>query len=124
MFRIALDFGRMALVALNEQPGGVTAQGHCGCEVKWFSQCQFLRLFNVRNNSLDRLLGAGRQSRQGERSAHQLQKLSPMMSAQPLRSSLGKFALEKLDELLRACDLIQAAPVARTAPRSQFFSNG
>ena len=64
MIRVAFDFCWPPLVASNDHSLRIAAESRSGREVKRVSGNQFLRLFHVRNNFFDWLLGARTQSRQ------------------------------------------------------------
>ena len=82
---------------------------------------KFLRLLDVGNNLFHRLPGAAGESRQREGSAHQLEEISTVEWLHPFRRVIGKFAVQKFAELLRARHFIETPPIARPARRPQPF---
>jgi hypothetical protein len=71
---VAFDFGRPALVGLDEQPHRSPADRH-GCRIKQrFARDQLFGLTHIRNDLLFRLTRACRQAGKRHRRAHQLQK--------------------------------------------------
>ncbi len=113
MLRVAFDLGGMPLVTFREQTGGITPKRHRGGEEQRFAGNEFLGLLHVGNDLFDRLPRAGRESRQREGRAHQLQKMAAIESLQPFRGAFRKLAMQKLRELPGARHFIETAPKRR-----------
>src|SRR4029453_10697179 len=71
----------------------------------------FLRLLHIRDDGLERQLGAASPAGQGERSAHQLQEAAPRKRIQPLGSAFGELAVQHLLKFGRAGKFFETAPV-------------
>ncbi len=101
----------------------VSAQREGGRVELWASGYDVFRLADVRNDLLDRHLGAARHARHGERRAHQLQKAAAREPIEPLRCAFGEFAVHHLAEFgasrpaLRGCASIPAPWSRRVAAR-------
>ncbi len=107
---VALDLRRPALVALDEKARGVAAERRGGREEERPARDDLLGLLHVGDDSLARLLDAGREAREGERGGGELEEAAPADALVPLGSVPGKFAPQHLGELGRAGILLEAAP--------------
>ena len=70
---VAFNFGRAIKMALHQNRAGISAQRECGGEEQRPPGNHFFRLPDIRDDRLQRLLGAGGHAGHGQRRAHQLQ---------------------------------------------------
>ena len=113
MLVVAFDLSGTVHMAFDQDRAGVSAQSESrGVEHRPAGNHLF-RLAHIRNDRLQRLLGAGGHAGQRQRSAHQLQEAAPRNRIQPLRRALGKLAVHHLLKLGAAGEFFQAAPVFR-----------
>ena len=103
-----------AVVEEIHAPSGHVAGVRHGRGVKQrLARHQILRLAHIRNNHFLRLLGAGRRSRERDGRPHEPQELAAGIGGVPVRSPVGKLILDESAELVRRCELLQAAPIPR-----------
>ncbi len=119
VIRVAFDLRGPALVAFDQQSRRVATQRHRRGVSQRDAGNQFFRLFDVRQNLLDRLARAGRHPGQRERRRHDLEKLTPVRRVGPFGRSPWKFPVQPLVELRRGGHLLQPAPELRPLRRSQ-----
>src|SRR5215471_10061968 len=115
MIGVALDFGRPAIVRLDQKPGHLPGQRHDSCIEIWMARNV---AFNALGNWIDMLnwAAAGGKSSQAERGGHQLQHRASRAAVHFDRIDRRKLALEKRTEFRSIRKVSQAAPVFWTAP--------
>jgi len=113
VLRIAFDFGGAKFVGLDEDGIGNAADGKSGGVEERFAGDQLFRRFHVRHHVLGGLFGAGTESGQGERRAHNLQEVAPAFVVEPFAGLTGEFSVEKILEAFGCRQLIQTAPEGR-----------
>src|SRR5262249_38597409 len=109
--RIALDLGRAALVALDDDADAEAAERHRGGEEERLPEHDALRLLHVRDDALLGLPRAGAHAGERQRRAHELQEVAA--SGAGLADARGlarELVLEELDELVAFGELLEAAP--------------
>ena len=124
MIGVALDLGRPALVALDQQPGGDAAERHRGGEEQRLARDDVLGLPHVGDDQLVGLAGAAGDAGQRQRRAHQLQEAAAADRVVPLRGVGRELAVEELLELGRLGDGLEAAPVLRAVGGLQPGADG
>jgi hypothetical protein len=114
MFRIAFDLGRAAFVALHQYTRTDARKRHGGGKEQRLAGDQFFRLLGVGRDLFGRLAGAGRQSSQRQRRAHQLQEIAApfgrILVLAPADRLPRKFALDQVLEFGRPRQFLQVAP--------------
>ena len=111
MVRVPLDLGRTPEMALDEDALRVAAVEHGRGEEERLARHDLLRRPHVGDDLLFRLLGAAHESRQRERSAHHGEELATAPGIVELGGLLRELAVEELEELGCARELLQALPV-------------
>ena len=84
MIWISLDFDRPPFTACDDNSLGIPVESCRRREMQWSSRNDFLRLFYVRNDFLNRLLCACTQTRQRKRSASKAQKFATAQIVRPV----------------------------------------
>ncbi len=107
---VALDLGRAAFVALDQEPGGDAAERHRGGEEQRLAGNDVLGHPYVGHDQLVGLARAARDAGQRERCAHQLEESAPADRVVPFRRVRGELAVEEFLELGRLGDGFEAAP--------------
>src|SRR5262245_30926881 len=74
MLRVPFYLRRPTHVTFNEKPGADSTDRHRRREVEWLTWHHLFRLPNERHDHFCGLLGAGRKTRERERSSHELEK--------------------------------------------------
>src|SRR5262245_8265868 len=123
MLGIALDLGRSAPVALDEQAGTDAAEWPCGSKVQRLPGHDLLGLPDVGENFLGWLAGAGAESGERERRAHQLQELAAPERIEH-RCLARELALQELAEPVAVGELLEAAPIVTAAGLRQTRADG
>ena len=119
VFRIPLDLGRPAGVALDQQSRGESAEDHRrGVELR-AARDDILGRLDPGGDLFGRPDGATRHTRQGERRAHQLQEVASALGIGHLRRVLGELAMEEVLERRCSGQLLEASPVFRSARRGE-----
>src|SRR5688572_21284378 len=111
MVRVALDLRRASLVALDEQAHTGAGKRHGRRVEERLAGDELFGLPDVGKDLLCRLPGAGRDTGQRQRSAHQLQESAPADRIEPLGGVLRKLPVQELLELGRLGDRLETAPV-------------
>jgi hypothetical protein len=111
MFGIAFDFRRPPHVVFRKQRRTDTAERHRRREEQRPARHDFLRLPDVGHDRLGRLARACRHTRESQRGAHQLQKLTASGRIAELGGLRGKLAVHVLTELIGIRQFLEASPV-------------
>jgi hypothetical protein len=121
---VALDFGRAAFVALDQQPGGDAAERHRRGEEQRLAGDNVLGHPHVGDDQLVGLAGAAGDAGQRQRRAHQFEESAPADRVVPFRRVRGELAVEELLELGRLGDGFETAPVLGTVDGLQLGADG
>ena len=110
MLLVAFDLRRAVHVAFDQHRGRIATEFECSRVKQRTSGNEFLRLPDVGNDWLNRLLGACGHSRQRHGGTEELYEVAPRNFGQPLGCALGKLAVHLLLELRIVVEFLQAAP--------------
>src|SRR5260221_1925443 len=110
MVRVALDLRRPVHVRLDQDAGGVAAEGHGAGEEDRLAGDEVLRLADVRDD-LRRGIVAGGQTAESHRGSHQLEEVAAADAIGERRGLARELLFEELVELIAARELLEAAPV-------------
>ena len=111
MVRVALDFGRAAHMAFDQDPGADAAQGGGAGEVLRLAGDQLFGGLDVGDDLFGRLDGAAAQTAKGQGGAHDLEEVSPRVFVGEFRGLLGKLARDHFLEAVGLGQFVEAAPV-------------
>jgi len=123
MIRIAFDFRRSSFVTLHQYADRIRAKRHRRRKKVWPPQNHAIRLFHVRAKVRLIRQSAARQSRQGQRSTHQFQKVAAIHRVVPLGSMSREFAVQQISKMRIVRQFLQRPPVLFAAFFPQLFSN-
>ena len=107
---IAFHLDRSAIVAGYQKAGGDTAEFHCRRVLFRLARHVAFRTLVV-GGDLFLFPAAARRAGQRQRSAHDLQKMTPREIGRQFRAAYRELARQRLLELRRLRQLVQAAPV-------------
>ncbi len=110
MLRVAFDFRWPAVVSFGKRTVGKAAEGQRRGIKNRLAGYMVLGDANVRDDLLDSLWTAGRESGHCKGRAHDFDKLAPIHFFAPWGGLLRKFPLQVLRELLRFGELFEAPP--------------
>ena len=111
MLRIALDFGRPPHMAFDQNRHRRPAEGNRAGEVERPARDDVLGLTDVGDDRFRGLFGAGADTRQRQRGAHQLEEVAASFRVIPLRGLIRKLPMQVVAEVRRIGQLPEAAPV-------------
>ena len=114
MVGIAFNLGGPAQVAGGKQAGAYAAHLHRGREIEWNAGNELLRLANIGDDDLFRLLGASRNAGKCQRCGSELQKIAAVGWIQPIGRSVGEFIVDESLKLFGLRQLFEALPVQRS----------
>ena len=115
MCRVTFDLGGSALVALDQDAVGVALLNDCCREVERFAENGGFGFVDVWNDLLCRLSGAGGDTGQGQRGAHEPEEVPSAERVVCRRSQERRRGGETIREIGGARQLFEALPVVRSA---------
>ncbi len=111
VLRIAFNLGGTIFMRLHQQRDRVSGKRHRRGVKHRLARNQLFRLADVRENLLQRLLGASGKSGKRHRSARQFEEAAARNRINPLGSVARKLTLQHLAEFLAVGELFQGAPI-------------